>query len=107
MQEITSQNEKKSLDERYDERNLIKKYIARQGICGMFNCCRNTTAEEDKEIMKDVGKDPRNMWTMVSVINKTLLILALIDLSLQILYQVPQIDPKWLDGEGSEGKDQG
>jgi hypothetical protein len=83
---FTAKNDKKSVDERQDERHLIRKYTEK---IEWYKCCKRTTRQDEKETMKEYGKDPRKLWSMVAVINTYLLVLAIIDITIQTWYQMP------------------
>jgi hypothetical protein len=99
LQVLNENNEKKSIDERQGDRDLIKKYAGRAGWTDWFNCfkccCRDKTKKEDdktKEMMKSCD-DPRKLWSMIPVVNRWLLIISIIDLSAQCIIQLPQFLP--------------
>ena len=65
---------------------MIKKYMSRSQ---WYKCCRRSTEDNEDERL---GKDPRRLWSMVAVVNRWLLALAILDVTSQTIFQLPVIE---------------
>lgn len=96
----------KSIEEKEDERALIKKYGAaltdklneKDPKKGSRRCCNFCYPDYDdaKPLASRRSarseRDPRELWAMVRLVNVYLMLVAVIDFSLQIVWSLPVIE---------------